>query len=111
MLVALEAASHPSDVIAWCNPEEDIAGFFHSMGRVAWPASQLVIAHAVIVRPDVGPGAAGLELGLQDGGPESPVLVSRPFRDDVAVWLASQRALLADFLGIEVIWKDYGFDR
>jgi len=91
MLVAMEAANHPSDVMIWCDPEEDIAGLFHSMGREpAWPASRLVIANAVILRPDAGSGAAGLELGLEDSGPEAPVRVSRPFRDDVAVLAGRQ---------------------
>jgi hypothetical protein len=110
MAVALESASDPGALVFWRNPSSGITGIFHRLGRTAWPDARVTRIHAIVLRPDAGPGAAGLELVLTDGT-ELPVLISRPFREEFAEWLESTMPALEAFLELEVHWKDYGWDR
>lgn len=110
MVVPLEAAADPGAVVVWRDTATGVSGIFHRFGRTAWPEARVVRIHAIELRPDIGPGASGLELVLDDGA-ELPVLVVRPYREDFALWLKRESAALGRFLEVEAGWQDYGWDR
>jgi len=110
LLVALEAAEDPQDVVLWADPENGVVGLFQPLGRTAWRLADVVGLNAVLLRPGDGPGATGLELILKDGR-EAPVVITRPFREDLVEWLNAQLPRIEEVLGLPVRWVDYGEDR
>jgi hypothetical protein len=109
LTVAFEAAAAPDSIILWTDSGRGIAGLYHALGRTAWPCAGLSELRAVVLRPGTGSGATGLELVLDDGR-EGPVLISRPFEEELVEWLESEIPRIEELLGIEVVWMDYGVD-